>query len=111
MYGEWYGVCDFLVLSVVEVCVDYSGVNVFQVCLDCYVVYGIGICVNVCGVVCVVVCCLFLTSGCCDVVGVWGGVIFVLSVMRVVGGVPLWISCVFSRVDVCWCLLCNQLLF
>ena len=32
MYGEWYGVCDFVVLSVVEVCVDYGGVNVF-VCL------------------------------------------------------------------------------
>ena len=32
MYGEWYGVCDFVVLSVVAVCVDYGGVNVFQVC-------------------------------------------------------------------------------
>ena len=31
MYGEWYGVCDFVVLSVVEVCVDYGGVNVFHV--------------------------------------------------------------------------------
>ena len=29
MYGEWYGVCDFVVLSVVEVCSDY-GVNVFS---------------------------------------------------------------------------------
>ena len=29
MYGEWYGVCDFVVLSVV----DYGGVNVFHVCL------------------------------------------------------------------------------
>ena len=57
MYGEWYGVCDFVVLSVV----DYGGVNVFHVCLDCGVVYGVGVCVNVC----VVVCCLFLTSGCC----------------------------------------------
>ena len=55
MYCEWYGVCDFVVLSVVEVCVDYGGVNVFHVCLN--------FCVNVCGVVCVV-CCLFLTSGC-----------------------------------------------
>ena len=31
MYGEWYCDCDFLVLSVVEVCVDYGGVNVFHV--------------------------------------------------------------------------------
>ena len=29
MYREWYGVCDFVVLSVVEVCADYVGVNVF----------------------------------------------------------------------------------
>ena len=49
------------VLSVVEVCADYVGVNVFHVCLN----YGVGDCVNICDVVCVVVCCLFLTSGCC----------------------------------------------
>ena len=49
VYCEWYGVWDFVVLSVVEVCADY----------------GVGVCVNVCGVVCVVVCCLFLTPGCC----------------------------------------------
>ena len=30
MYGEWYGVCDYVVLSVVEVCVDYGGVHVFH---------------------------------------------------------------------------------
>ena len=40
---------------------------------------------------------------CCSVVGVWGVVIVVLSVMRVVGGVPLWVECVFRRVDVCVC--------
>ena len=61
----------------------------FNVCLNFGVVYRVGVCVNVC------VCCLFLTSGCCllccDVVGMWGVVIFVLSVMRVVGGVPLWV--------------------
>ena len=34
MYCEWYGVCDFVVLSVVEVCADYGGVNVFRVCLN-----------------------------------------------------------------------------
>ena len=61
MYCEWYGVCDFVVLSVVEVCADYGGVNVFHVCLYFGVVYSVGVCVNVC----VVVCCLFLTSGCC----------------------------------------------
>ena len=56
-----------------------------------------------------------------------GVVIFVLSVMRVVGGVPLWVLCVFPRVFVsvvhpvvmlsavfcgicsCWC-LCLMLL-
>ena len=44
--------------------------------------------------------------------GVWGVVIFVLSVMRVVGGVPLWVVCVFRRADsVCLCLLYTQLLF
>ena len=63
----------------------------FHVCLNCGIVYGVG----VCGVVCVIVCCLFLTSGCCllccDVVGVWVVVTFVLSVMRVVGGVLLWV--------------------
>ena len=32
--------------------------------------------------------------------GVWGVVIFVLYVMLVVGGVPLWIVCVFHLVDV-----------
>ena len=74
MYGEWHGVCDFVVLSVVEVCVDYGGVNVFHVCLDFCVIYGVGIFVNVCGVVRIVKCCLFLTSGvvCCVVVGMWG---------------------------------------
>ena len=56
MYWEWYGVCDFFVLSVVEVCADYGGVNLFHVCLNFGVVYGVGVCVNVCGVVCVVVC-------------------------------------------------------
>ena len=43
-------------LSVVAVCVDYGGVNVCHVCLDLGVVYGVGVSVNVCGVVCVVWC-------------------------------------------------------
>ena len=45
MYSEWYSVCDFVVLSVVEVCADYGGVNVFHVCLNFGVVYGVGVCV------------------------------------------------------------------
>ena len=48
-----------------ELGADYGSVNVFHVCLNFGVVYGVWVCVNVCGVVCVVVCCLFLTSGCC----------------------------------------------
>ena len=43
MYDEWYGVCDCVGLSVVEVWVDYGGVNVFHVCLDFDVVYGVGV--------------------------------------------------------------------
>ena len=63
MYCQWYGVCDFVVLSVVEVCAVYGGVNVFHVCLNFGGVYGVRVYVS--GVVRVVVCCLFLTSGCC----------------------------------------------
>ena len=52
-------------------CVDYGGVNVFYVCLNFGVVYGVGACVNVCGVVCVVcfLCLGVVCSGCvgyCD---------------------------------------------
>ena len=54
MYCELYGVCDFVVLSVVEVCADYVGVNVFHVCLNFGFVYAVGVCVNVCGVIYVV---------------------------------------------------------
>ena len=57
--------------------------------------------------------------------GVWGVVIFVLSVMPVVGGVPLWVECVFRRVDVVcvsvvhpvailsavFCVICSLLMF
>ena len=46
MYCEWYGVCDFVVLSVVEVCAGYGGVNMFHVCLNFSVVYGVGVCVE-----------------------------------------------------------------
>ena len=64
MYCEWYGVCDFVVLSVFEVCADYDSVNVFHASLNFGIVSGVGVCVNVCGVVCIV-CRLSLTSGCC----------------------------------------------
>ena len=69
LYCEWYGVCDFVVLSVVELCADYGGVNVFYVCLNFCVVYSVGVCVNVCGVVCVVYVVCFLRLGvvCCVV--------------------------------------------
>ena len=50
MYGKCYGVCDFVVLSVDEVCVDYDGANVFHVCLNCCVIYSVGVCLNICGV-------------------------------------------------------------
>ena len=52
IYCEWYDVCDFVVLSVVEGCAAYVGVNVFHVCLNFGVVYGFGVCVNVCGLLC-----------------------------------------------------------
>ena len=35
MYGEWYGVSDSGVFSVVEICVDYGGVYVFMIVLIC----------------------------------------------------------------------------
>ena len=38
----WYVVCDLVVLSTVEVCADYGCVNVFHVCLNFGVVYGVG---------------------------------------------------------------------
>ena len=58
MYCEWYGICDFVVLSVAELCADYGGMNVFHVCLNFGGVY----------VVFVVVCFLRLGVVCCDIV-------------------------------------------
>ena len=40
MYSECHGGCDFVVLSVVEVCADYGVVNVFHVCLN----FGVDCC-------------------------------------------------------------------
>ena len=57
------GMVIVTLLSVVEVCADYSGVNMFRVCLNFGVVYGVGVCGNVCSVACVIVC-VFFTSGC-----------------------------------------------
>ena len=99
----------------VYVCVRGVIDVVFFVCIVNFgVVYGVGVCVNVGGVVCVVVCCLFLTSGCCLFLTSGCCLLccdFFLSVMRVVGGVPLWVVCVFRCVYVvCLCLLYTQLL-
>ena len=93
--------------SVIEVCVDYGDVYVFHVCFGLCVIYDVGICADICGVVFVVEYCLFHESVCCLFCGnvqwvVWK---FVLTVMRVVGGF-LWVISVFDGVDVvCWCLL------
>ena len=46
-------------LSVVVVCADYGGMNVFHVCLNICVVYGVG------GLCQCMWCSLILTSGCC----------------------------------------------
>ena len=40
MYVEWYGICNFVVISAVDVCADYGGVYVFHVCFYLCVVYG-----------------------------------------------------------------------
>ena len=34
LHVEWYGVCNFVVILAVDVCVDYGGMSVFQVCFD-----------------------------------------------------------------------------
>ena len=52
-------------ISAVHVCVNNGGVYLFLVCFDLCVVNGVGICIDISGVVCVVECCLFLESGCC----------------------------------------------
>ena len=58
MYCEWYGVCDRVVLSVVEVCADYGGVNVFHVCLNFSVV-----CWDLCQCLwCSLCCCMLFVS-------------------------------------------------
>ena len=58
MYCEWYGVCDFVVLSVVEVCAVYGGVNVFHVCLN----FGVSLlCWGLCQW-CSLCCCMLFVS-------------------------------------------------
>ena len=59
-------------------------------------------------------CCLL----CCSVVGVWVVVICVLSVMRVVVGIPLWVVCVFVSVvhpvailSAVFCVICRLMMF
>ena len=73
-----------VVISAVEVFVDYVGVYVFHVCFYLCAVCGVGICVDIFEVV---EYCLFLESECClscSVVGVWGVVVLSYYVMRVV---------------------------
>ena len=41
-------------MSTISYIHDYGGVYVFHVCFNLCVVYGVGICVDICGVVCVV---------------------------------------------------------
>ena len=97
-------------------------VNVFQGCLNFGIVYGVGVCVNsmsvVKSVLLYVVCFLRLGVVCCDVVGVWGVVIFVLYVMHVVGSVLLWVVCEFVSVvhpvatlNAVICVICSLLMF
>ena len=51
---------------------------------------------------------MFLVVLSCSVVGVWGIMIFIFTVMRVVGGVLLRVVCVFRHADVVYgCLLCT----
>ena len=82
----------------VDVCVGYGGVYVFYVFFG-LCVCGVGICVDVCGAVCVVECFflvwVLIVVLSCDVV-----VRFVLSVIRVVECVLLWVVCVFRYVSV-----------
>ena len=40
-----------LFFSVVEVCVYNGGTYMFHVCFDLCIVYGVGVCIDVCGVV------------------------------------------------------------
>ena len=49
---EWYNVYNFVMFSVVEICVDYGGVSC---CFYLCIVYCVGIYINICGVVCL--CC------------------------------------------------------
>ena len=46
IYGEWYGVCDSVALSVVEVCADYGGMHAFHVYVVCFLRLG-GVCCDV----------------------------------------------------------------
>ena len=97
MYVGWCGVCNVVMVFPVEVFVGYVGVYMF--CFYLFAVYGVGFCVDVCGVVYVVECSLFLESGycllSCGLMRVWGDVIFV---MRVIEAVLLLIACVFRHV-------------
>ena len=82
--------------------------------------YGVGVCVNVCGIFCVVSYVWVLSVVLwCSVVGVWGVAMFVLSVMCVVGVcVSSCRWCVFVSVvhpvtilSAVFCVICSLLMF
>ena len=96
----WYGVCNFIMISVVMYVLIMVVVCVFHTCF---------------------VRCLWWWDLCClcawgsllfSVVGVWSTMIFVLCVMRIVGSVLLWLICVFRSVHgLCMRQVCTQLQF
>ena len=57
----WCSVSVLVMFSAVEVFVDCGGVYVFHICWNVHIVYGVGVCVDVC----VVDYWLFLESRCC----------------------------------------------
>ena len=64
MYVELCSVCNFSLIYVVGVFVDYGSAYVFHhVSVDSCVVMVVGMCVDVCGVVCVVAACLTCPIG------------------------------------------------
>ena len=84
---------------------------VFHICFDLCVVYGVGGCVHVCGVVCVVVY-LFPASGCCLLCCSAVCVGDFCLICDVCSWRCSFMGSMFRRVDVvCRCLLCNLLLF
>ena len=70
VYVEWYGICDLVVYSVVEICVHYGGVYVFKFVLICmlFMMLGFVLIYVVKSVLLYVVCFLRLGVVCCVVI-------------------------------------------